>query len=286
MTNEELAARLTEVADLLEAQPQANPFRVAAYRRAVRLLRRIGTPVEQIYRREGTEGLDSLPWIGPGLAGSIRELIQTGRLSLLDRLREEAGNGLLFSTLPGIGPERARRLREELGATTLPELEQAIRDGRLRRLRGFGPKLERQLREALETRLRRVRPTEEAAPVDELLDVDREYREKASAGELRTIAPRRFNPDGKAWLPVLHTRRGPREYTALFSNTQLAHELGRTNDWVVLYYGEPGGPQHQATVVTETRGPLRGKRVVRGREGVGARSSQAGPPPAVLARAG
>jgi hypothetical protein len=53
----------------------------------------------------------------------------------------------------------------------------------------------------------------------ELLDVDREYREKAAAGTLRLIAPRRFNPTGEAWLPVLHTRRGQRRYTALFSNT-------------------------------------------------------------------
>jgi hypothetical protein len=55
--------------------------------------------------------------------------------------------------------------------------------------------------------------------------------------------------------------------TALFSNTALAHELGRTHDWVVIYFGRDGGPEHQRTVVTETRGPLEGRRVVRGREG-------------------
>jgi len=54
--------------------------------------------------------------------------------------------------------------------------------------------------------------------------------------------------------------------TALFSNTALAHELGRTRDWVVIYFGREGGPEHQRTVVTEARGPLEGRRVVRGRE--------------------
>jgi hypothetical protein len=98
-----------------------------------------------------------------------------------------------------------------------------------------------------------------------LLDVDREYREKASRGELFKIAPKRFNPSGEAWLPVLHTRRGPRRYTALFSNTALAHELGKTHDWVVLYFGERR-EERQATVVTETQGDLAGLRVVRGRE--------------------
>jgi hypothetical protein len=100
----------------------------------------------------------------------------------------------------------------------------------------------------------------------ELLDVDREYREKAAAGELRLIAPRRFNPAGEPWLPVLHTRRGARRYTALYSNTARAHRMGKTRDWVVLYGEDRGGHEHQYTVITAARGQLRGRRVVAGRE--------------------
>lgn len=103
-------------------------------------------------------------------------------------------------------------------------------------------------------------------PAGILLDVDREYREKAKTGTLPRIAPRRFNPEGKAWLPVLHTRFGPWHFTALFSNTERAHELHRTYDWVVVYYADPDGEEGQATVVTERRGRLSGRRVVRGRE--------------------
>ena len=95
------------------------------------------------------------------------------------------------------------------------------------------------------------------------MDVDREYREKAEADELPKIAPRRFNPAGEKWLPILHTERDDRHYTVLFSNTARAHELGKTNDWVVLYFGDGSGEQ-QVTVVTGTSGPLKGKRVVRG----------------------
>ena len=101
--------------------------------------------------------------------------------------------------------------------------------------------------------------------VAELLSVDREYRRKARAGALPCIAPRRFNPSQEAWLPILHTERNGRPYTALFSNTERAHRLGRTRDWVVLYF-EVGRDKHQCTVVTEYQIPLRGRRVVRGRE--------------------
>ena len=99
-----------------------------------------------------------------------------------------------------------------------------------------------------------------------LLDVDREYRAGAHTGALPTIAPRRFNPRNEAWLPVLHTRRGDWHFTALYSNTARAHELGRTRDWVVLYFHDEDHAERQRTVVTEQRGPLRGRRVVRGRE--------------------
>jgi putative hydrolase len=102
--------------------------------------------------------------------------------------------------------------------------------------------------------------------VDLLLDIDAEYRDKAAAGELPKIAPRRFNPEGKAWLPILHAEKGGWHFTALFSNTARAHELGRTGDWVVIYFYDDEHREAQCTVVTETHGPMEGQRVVRGRE--------------------
>jgi hypothetical protein len=111
---------------------------------------------------------------------------------------------------------------------------------------------------------RRPRALEPA--VDLLLEVDREYREKAERGALPKIAPRRFNPSGEDWLPILHTERGDWRFTALFSNTARAHELGRLRDWVVIYFHQDSGPEGQRTIVTESRGPLAGRRVVRGRE--------------------
>jgi len=98
-----------------------------------------------------------------------------------------------------------------------------------------------------------------------LLAVDARYREQVAQGQLHRIAPRRFNPLQEAWLPVSHTEQGGWHFTALFSNSALAHQLGMTRDWVVLHY-ERDGREGQCTVVTERRGPLVGQRVVRGRE--------------------
>jgi hypothetical protein len=92
------------------------------------------------------------------------------------------------------------------------------------------------------------------------------YIGDGEAGGLRKIAPKRFNPEAEAWLPILHTRRGNWHFAALYSNTARAHELGKTNDWVVLYFHADHGGEAQRTVVTETRGTLAGRQVVRGRE--------------------
>jgi helix-hairpin-helix protein len=102
--------------------------------------------------------------------------------------------------------------------------------------------------------------------VEEILDVDREYRRKAAADELPLTAPHHFNSSNQYWLPVLHTTRGSRRYTALFSNTERAHRLGRTHDWVVVYVQAKGDEQRQYTVITAIRGGLRGRRVVAGHE--------------------
>lgn len=267
-----LASRFEEVAGLLEEQG-ANPFRVRSWRAGAATLRALAQPVDELLEREGLAGLERLPGIGDALARAIRDLVETGRLPMLERLRGEADPEALLRTVPGLGRGLARRLHERLGIASLEELEAAAHDGRLERLPGFGSKRLTGIRDALAARLGRARAAgarpspraSEEPPVVELLDVDREYREGAARGALPRIAPRRFNPEGEAWLPILHTARGEHHYTALFSNTARAHELGRTHDWVVLYC-DGAGAERRYTVVTESTGPLAGRRVVRGRE--------------------
>ena len=266
--NTEIAAHLREVAHLLDEEG-ANQFRIRAYQRAAETLKNLKRPVDKLIKAGGVEALQELPGIGKGLARSIHQFVLSGRLPMLERLRGESDPIAALASVPGIGPRLAERLYSELGITTLEELEAAAHDGRLEEVGGFGKKRIAGIKESLASRLgRRRQPASKpskAPPVSEILDVDREYRQKAKAGALRKIAPKRFNPTGKAWLPVLNTKRGKRRYTALFSNTALAHELGKTHDWVVLYYNDGEG-EKQCTVVTAKQGPLAGRRVVRGRE--------------------
>jgi len=145
----------------------------------------------------------------------------------------------------------------------------AAHDGRLRGIPGFGARRVAVVRNVLADLLGRIRTpprrVEDEPSVAILLDVDREYRDAAARGALRKIAPKRFNPGGEVWLPVLHTTRGHWQFTALYSNTARAHELQRTGDWVVIYFHRDGSQEGRRTIVTETQGPGAGQRIVPGR---------------------
>jgi len=271
--NARCADRLREAADLLHVQG-ANPFRVSAYRKAAATVLDLQEDLGAIIEREGLPGLEALPHVGRGIASALLEMTRSGRWVQLERLRGSADPVQLLTVVPGLGHRLAERIHDELHVDTLEGLELAAHDGRLETVPGVGPRRAAAIRASLQAMLSRSRPHRTSAPdqaaaepdVATLLAVDEEYRSKAADGSLPTIAPRRFNPSGEAWLPVLHSVRDGWHFTALYSNTAQAHQLNRTRDWVVLYFYDDEHAEGQHTVVTETHGPLAGRRVVRGRE--------------------
>ena len=279
-SNDDIADVLERVGELLEAQ-DANPFRIQAYRRAARVVEQTAERIAALADQDSAAPLEALPGVGTSIAASIREYVHTGRLALLDRLEGQVSPEGLFTTIPGVGDDLARRIHRDLHIDTLEELEVAAHNGRLQSLPGIGRRRAQSIRDSVTMLLnrssrRRARQRRslrharhdsipEHPPVDTVLGIDREYRQRARSGHLKTVTPRRFNPDGRIRLPIMHTQRRGWEFTALFSNTARAHDLGKTRDWVVIYF-EQNGHEDQNTVVTEYSGPLSGKRVVRGRE--------------------
>ena len=268
--NRWIAARLRDAAGLLEQQG-ANSFRINAYYRAAKTLEELDSDIRQIHENDGVAGLIALPNIGRSIAAAIVEMLQTGRWLQLERLRGSLDPAMLYQTIPGIGPELAEEIVSHLHTDTLEALETAAYDGRVAQVPGIGIRRATAIRQALASMLQRRRTGRKSSDarmpqVGVILDVDREYREKAEVGKLALIQPRRFASDEGASLPIFHTQRGDWHFTVLYSNTPRAHELGRTRDWVIIYYHGDDEPEGQCTVVTEHFGPLRGLRVVRGRE--------------------
>jgi DNA polymerase (family 10) len=148
MENVEIAGTLKEVADLLEIL-DANPFRVRAYRNAIRTVQDHAVPMRKLV--EDGADLTELPSIGKGMAENIVELVETGGLAIMDELGEQVPASLIeLMRLPGLGPKKARKLWDELGVESIEDLEEAAKEGRVAGLAGFGKKTEEKILDGID----------------------------------------------------------------------------------------------------------------------------------------
>jgi len=147
--NAEIAEFFKKVADLLEIDG-ANPFRVRAYRTAVRTISSLGHEISELIAHKD---LTNLPGIGKELATKIKEIVATGRLSKLEELEKRIPPELhQVLKLPGLGPKKVKVLYDQLNIRSLPELEKAARREKIRSLAGFGKKSEERILEEIEQR--------------------------------------------------------------------------------------------------------------------------------------
>ena len=136
MENIEIAGVLEELGNLLEING-SNPFRIRAYRNAVRTVRGLTRPLSAMV--DAGEDLTELPAIGKDLSAHIVELVQTGELARLAEVSAEVPRSLVqIVKLDGVGPKKTKKLWESLGVTTVDELEAALKAGRVESLEGFG----------------------------------------------------------------------------------------------------------------------------------------------------
>lgn len=136
MDNPEIARIFEEVADVLEIQNE-NPFRIRAYRNAVRTVESLTTPLRKWVDEK--RPLTDLPGIGKEMANHIQEMVETGTLGFRDELLAEVPRSLIeLMRLPGLGPKKARKVYDELKIGSVDELEAAAKEGRIASLPGFG----------------------------------------------------------------------------------------------------------------------------------------------------
>src|SRR5512138_16653 len=152
MNNRQLADTFTLIADLSEIKGE-NMYKTLAYRKAADSLLNLGREASE-YWKEGK--LQDIPGVGKAIAEKIDELLSTGKLEFLEKLKKEVPTGLVeWLPIPGLGPKRAAMIWKALNITTFAELEAAARAGKLRTLPGMGAKSEAAILEGIETLGRR-----------------------------------------------------------------------------------------------------------------------------------
>jgi DNA polymerase (family X) len=210
MENIEIAAALSEFADLLDIKGGVNPFRIRAYRNAVRTVEEHPVPLRKLVE-EGAD-LTELPAIGKDMASHIAELVTTGRLSDLEELATGVPRSLVEITrLPGVGPKKVAKMWKELGITTVAEVADAAAAGQLAGLEGFGKRSEEKILAAVEkyrSREKRFRLSEAdqlVRPLVEHMEADPRVKRLEVAGSYR----RRKETVGDIDLLVVADEPGP-----------------------------------------------------------------------------
>lgn len=274
--NNEIAENLRKIAELLKEQ-NANYFRCQAYLHAANTIEHLSQDLRILFEAYGIQGLIHIPTIGASIAHLIFEYISTGRMSTLDHLLGTSDPVALYQVIPTVGKALAKKIHDKLHVDTLAELENAVHTGQLEQIEGLGKKRQQAITDWLAHNFNqrnkkfkaysnKLDDKSKGPSVALLLNVDAQYRAKAEAKKLPLIAPKRLNPKNEAWQPILHTTHENWHFTAVYSNTERAHKLGKVFDWVVIFFYDSHHQEGQHTVVTETHGNLSGKRVVRGRE--------------------
>ena len=145
-TNEEVAALLREYAELL-GLTGGDQFRVRSYEKAAKAVAGYPDDLGTLPEKE----LTRVPGVGSSVAAKIAEYRRTGTIKAVDDLRAKVPPGaLLLAKVPGVGPKRALQIAGDLGVTSVGELAEAVRSGRLRGVAGFGPKSEERILRGIE----------------------------------------------------------------------------------------------------------------------------------------
>jgi DNA polymerase (family 10) len=146
LTNGDLARVFHEIGDILEVQGEI-AFKTIAYHRAADAIGR--SPVDLVAAYRSGEP-PKVGGVGQAISDKIRELVTTGRMAFLDRLRAEVPASLVeLLEIPGLGPKTVRQLHEELGIATMRDLREAAENGRIRTLRGLSERTEQLILEGI-----------------------------------------------------------------------------------------------------------------------------------------
>lgn len=148
MKNQEIAKILAQIGIYLEMDNI--PFKPQAYQKAALSLETLTDDVEDIYKREGIEGLKAIPGIGENIAHKIIEYLKTGTIKEYEQYRKKIPVHLdELLEVEGLGPKTIKALYQNLQITNLLELEKAALEGKIRKLKGFGEKTEKNILESI-----------------------------------------------------------------------------------------------------------------------------------------
>jgi DNA polymerase (family 10) len=147
VTNDEIADRLREIYQLMQLAGE-NRFRAIAFDRAAQTIESLNEDITNYIKNDK---LTDIKGIGDSIAKDIKSYAETGKIEVLETLREQIPEGIIqWLDISGLGPKNIAKIHQELGISELAELKEACRDGRVAQLDGLGEKSAQKILKSIE----------------------------------------------------------------------------------------------------------------------------------------
>lgn len=238
MDNVEIARVLNEYAALLEIQGES-PFRIRAYHQAARTLEGLSQPVVQLLQEQAD--LTALPGVGDRIAAHIQEIVNTGTLAAFEQTQKEMPRSLTeLLKLETLGPQKVKQLYEQLGVSSVAELQKALAAGNVEKLAGFGPKTVARLQRAI-TEATGYAHRLKLADADRLVEPLLAYlRHAPGVGQVEVAGSLRRRQETIGDIDILVTCNRPRpvmDHFLSYPDIQRAERAGITRGTIILHSG-------------------------------------------------
>src|SRR3972149_10780495 len=237
--NSEIAAIFYEIADILEMQNIA--WKPRAYRQAAISLEALKKAVEELYKKDGLEGLNKIPNIGEALAKKIEEYIKTGKINEYQKLLKAIPKHFRnLMKIPGLGAKRLQKLHDALKITSVKQLEEAAKKHKIAKIPTFGEKSEKEILESIElSRISKDRfPLKEAEK--EAGDIIRHLKELKEVKQITVAGSVKRKKAFVRDLDILAYSNKPEQITEAFAKLENVKKVlgkGPTKATVILKSG-------------------------------------------------
>jgi DNA polymerase (family 10) len=247
-----IADTLDKIATLLELKGE-NPFKIRAYTNAARSIETFGGNLGDL---KDEETLEKIPGIGKAIAAKIKELVETGSLRFFEDLRSEFPAEILeLFSLPGLGAKKVKALYEQLGVSSIAQLQTACEAGRVAELPGFGKTTQEKLSAAIAERTKHAGSFQLGSIAAEAETLQDDLRAHSEALHVCIAGSYRRRKEIVRDLDFIVATSAPAEITALFIQHPLVESIiaqGPTKSSVRLR----SGIQCDLRVVSATEYPF------------------------------
>lgn len=229
---------LSQIAAHLELRGE-NRFKSRAYETAAREILALGS--DDLAPLVHSGEIAAVRGLGPATIAVVRELVETGSSRYLEQLREAAPEGLLeMLRIPGLSAEKIHKIYEALEITDMAQLEEAARDGRLAKIKGFGPKTAAKILKGIafsrETGVLELYPRARAE-AEHILVMVREHPDIRHAAIAGAVRRRREVVSGITIVACCHEAASPPAVAASFTRIGGVREAtGEGTDSVEIHF--------------------------------------------------